>query len=199
MLAAEACDAEVEYVGVPAARSTLDEDVRRLEVAVDEAALVGGVDGPGDIRGDPDLLAHVHAQPGLHQAGAMEELHGDVGVATDLADLVDATHVIVVDLGLGPRLAPKSFDHLRIAMAQELERHVALEGAVPSTVDRSHAAPPDQLQELVVLPRSDRRIVGEVEWWRRAGSRRRHSRDDGVCAGRGHGRVFGHRRSRPFA
>ena len=72
---------EVDVVGVGAFVAALDEEVARLDVAVDQAAAVGGVQGAGGLLEQKDggvgleaaaLLEH------LPQVGPGHAAHGDV-------------------------------------------------------------------------------------------------------------------------
>src|SRR5262249_10547691 len=77
----------------------------RLEVAVDDAALVRVVDGPGQRLHQPGRRAG-RLRPGggpLGQGAAVHVLEGQVGVAVVLADLVDLHDVGVLQAGPPPR------------------------------------------------------------------------------------------------
>jgi hypothetical protein len=84
-------DAEVAQVRVLAAAADLDQDVRRLDVAVHEAALMGGVERLGDLGDDvrraPPFQAVLGGQQGA-QVGALDPAHRDEQPALGLAGLV---------------------------------------------------------------------------------------------------------------
>ena len=57
------------------------EDVARLHVAVDQAALVGGVEAAGDLQADLEHLQLADARLELHEVverALVDEFHGDV-------------------------------------------------------------------------------------------------------------------------
>ena len=85
-----------------------DEDVAGLDVAVDEAGVVGGVERRGDARADVDR--QLRAQPRLHveelaQALAVDQLHDDGLAAAVLEHVVDGDDVRVGQAGDGDGLA----------------------------------------------------------------------------------------------
>jgi len=123
-----ASDSEIDHVGVPASVGVaFDQDVGRLDVAVDETGLMGGVQRIGHIDHDGRLLAQIGEIGDLLDRTAGDVLHGDVGVPLDLSDLVHRAQVLVVHLGLNLSLAGKSSDLLGIVPAKKFERHVAAE------------------------------------------------------------------------
>ena len=131
----------------------VDQDVRRLDVAVDQAALVRGVER------SRDLLEHEertpHAQPPLLLRGAsggrgLDVAHGDVeepvGIAPfDLAGVVDRDHVGVVELGRPLRLADEPLAEavvVRKRRGEHLEGNLAAEAHVLGEVHDAHPAAP---------------------------------------------------------
>ena len=103
--AAEAGDAEVEDLDRPVAGQP---DVGRLHVAVDDPHLVREVEAPADVHHHPDPLLEgeaVRRGHGLAEVHPLDELHGDVVRALDLAELEDRDDVRVLQPGGGPRLA----------------------------------------------------------------------------------------------
>ena len=97
-----------------------EEDVGRLEVAVDDPGLMGGVDGPGQGRhqlgGRPARLGR--ARQSIVEVAAFEQLQRDERQAVHFADVVDLHDVRVPEPGdrlgldpeagqvIRPRLAP---------------------------------------------------------------------------------------------
>ena len=134
-----------------------DEDVRRLDVAVDDAARVGRgererdrdgrVDGP--IGTDASLVAE-----DVGEAAPVDVLHDDVVGAGRLAPVVDADDVRVVEVGGRLRLAAEALDERRVVRElgeEHLERDRAVEQLVSSQEDVGHAAPTDPALQLVAL------------------------------------------------
>ena len=106
--------AEVEYLHMPAGG---DEDVRRLDVAMNDARGVGGVEGVGDFDGQFQRRFEIepldcHA---LAQVRALEELHGDEDDPVLLANLINRADVGVVQSRQSARFTLKARYQLCIA------------------------------------------------------------------------------------
>ena len=80
--------AEVEELGVAVAG---DHDVVGLDVAVEDAGVVGLGQALGDLEGDLDRAQEVELAVGDEPADgpAVDVLHGDEEIAVDLVDVVD--------------------------------------------------------------------------------------------------------------
>jgi hypothetical protein len=139
-------DAEVGEVGVLGAAALLDQDVRGLDVAVDEAAFVRGVERVGDL-GDDARRAHP-VQPVLRrqqraQVGAPDPAHRDEQPPVGFAGLVDRDHVRVVDRGQHARLALEAGSEALVGRQlrrDDLQRHRPVERDLRRAVDGAHAA-----------------------------------------------------------
>ena len=85
----------------------VEQDVGRLEVAVEDAALVGVVDGPAASATSRAAArgSFCEAVEPLGEAAALDQLHAEVVLALVLADLVDRHDVGVVE----PATASASF------------------------------------------------------------------------------------------
>ena len=87
-------DAEVEHLRDEAVSASGEEDVLRLEIAVDDPRAVGGHDGRADGKHDVDQLARVHAS-GAHQpcrqVFAGQELHDQEAVVPSVPMSVTST------------------------------------------------------------------------------------------------------------
>ncbi|MEZ4239047.1 MAG: hypothetical protein R3F59_23415 [Myxococcota bacterium] len=151
---------EVGDDGAPLGRQ---QHVRRLEVAVDDAAGVG-------VGQRVEHHAEQVAQVGPHEAAAVlpegaarQQVHHEVrgaglegaargvgGVVGDLAQVVDADDVRVVEARDGAGLLAELADAARPARAlarQHLDRHGHVVAAVDGAPDLRHAAAPDALLE----------------------------------------------------
>ncbi len=98
-------------VGDPRPAAPVDHHVGRLEVAVQDALLVGGRQPRAELARDLHRL--VLGQPAdaaqqRRQVLAVDVLHGQVVVAVDLADVVDAADVGVGDLAGDPDLVEEA-------------------------------------------------------------------------------------------
>ena len=131
-----------------------EQDVGRLQVAVDDAALVGEEHGAGqrldqlgrDARGQRSV-----AHP-LFEAAPLDELEGEVGPAVVLAGLVDLDDVGVLELGDRFRfgLEPGQPGRPGVRPGQDhLEGDEPAEALVAGLVDDPHAAPAEFRQDVV--------------------------------------------------
>ena len=159
-----------------------DEDVAGLDVAVDEAGVVGGVEGRRDARADVDR--QLGAEPGLHveqlaQALAVDELHDDGLAALVLEHVVDGDDVRVGQAGDGDGLAAEALGDDGVggqARLEPLEGDLAVERDVGGQPHLGHPALGQPPLEPVAAGEHDRRLGA-----RRAragggwGGRRRHS------------------------
>src|SRR5262245_2299484 len=107
-----------------------------------QAALVGEVDGPADRRKETHFVPEV--APRLTRKGAaLDEAHGVVLPALVLADFVDRHDVRMIQVGGGFRLRPEAGNVSwcgQCSMDDHLERDEAIETDLPGLVDHSHAA-----------------------------------------------------------
>ena len=147
-----ACDPEVGDLH-PAVAA--DEDVRRLDVAVDDAAVVRGLDGAGGLGGEARGLARGQDPLLAQDRGevlALDELHDDVRARRVVAEVEHGDDVRVVERRGGLCLVAEAGEEvgvLAVLGPQELDRDVALELGVAGAVDRGHAALPEQLDQPV--------------------------------------------------
>ncbi len=153
----------------------VDDHVLRLQVAVDDPARVRVVDGVRHLREEREEPAHGLRRVVEERAERrpLREVHGDVGAALVLAEVVDADDRGVVELGGGLGLAeeaPARHVVLEVPREEDLERERPVELGVARAVDDAHAAARDLLEEHVAPERSER---GRRERSRRRGARRR--------------------------
>jgi hypothetical protein len=96
--------AEVEHLRLPPG---LHDDVRGLDVAVDDAARMGHGQPVGDLDRDRERARHVE-RPSAHElakGGPLDVLHDDVRQAVGLTHVVDRAYVGVVEGGAQAGLA----------------------------------------------------------------------------------------------
>ena len=179
----------------------VQQDVGRLEVAVQDSPLVGVLDRFGDVgqqgRDGPRVVL-VGVQPGA-QAAAGNQLHAEILLTLVFAYLVDGDDAGVVKLshGLGFVLEAAKVDIVgEDAGPDHLQRHQPVEGDLAGLVHHPHAAAAQLLVDLVVAEIAhpgaagqpiasspavciDRRVEGRVGGTRNS--------DPGRLAGQGRG------------
>ena len=135
-------EAEVEHLEL--ARGA-HEQVRGLDVAVDDAALVRGVERARHLHREVDGLRDRDRAllQQLLDALPVAQLHDDERPSVVLPDVVDDADVRVVERGGEVGLAVEARERGRVGRhprRQELERHVAPELCIVRTVDDTHPA-----------------------------------------------------------
>ena len=148
-------DAEVGDVHLPVA---VEQEVRRLHVAVDDALAVSRVESVRRLLEPLERLARrlrAFRADLLLERAAREVLHDDERALAVLADVVDRDDVrIAREPGHGERLAREALAHRRVlgvALRENLHGHGAAERRVRRPEDLAHAAPPDRLGTRVPL------------------------------------------------
>jgi hypothetical protein len=140
----------------------LQPDVARLDVAVDQAALVRRRQPLGDLPADAQHLVQRQRPPGPDQALlqrlAAEQRHRQERHPPVLIDLVHRDDVVVLDgrdrLGLAHE-APAGVLVRGQLRPDHLERDVPLEAQVLGQEDDAHAAGPQPLQDAVIPQPAD--------------------------------------------
>ena len=141
-------DAEVGHLhGAIAA----EEDIRGLDIAMNDSGSVRGFEPPADLDDQRHRLLdpqHADSTEEIFEAHAVDELHGDERRVARVLDVVDGDDVRVVELGDGDRLAQK---HLALFFGIDacrglsvevdgLKRYRSLELWIPPPEHRAHAA-----------------------------------------------------------
>src|ERR1035438_1962551 len=139
-------------------------DVLRLQVAVNHAFGMGGVESAADLLNHRDRILgrelSFAAQDGA-QILAVEVLHADEADALSLAQVENADHVLMRDVAGENELlleARKNRGIRRQFRTDDLERDQAVELAVPSLVDGAHAALPENAKDLVAFTEKHARL-----------------------------------------
>ncbi len=151
--------AEIRHVG-PAVR--IEQDVRRLQIAVQNAPLVRIMHRPRHGRQQPPGRPEVRrkARPVGGQAAVFEQLHAEVELTLVFADFVDRHDVRVVQVGDHFGLIAKALDLGRLGPAtgpDHLQSDPPMEAALPRLVNHAHAALPDFFQVFIVAKGPRRR------------------------------------------
>jgi hypothetical protein len=123
------CEAEVEELGLSAFG---DKNIGRLDIAMNDAFAVGGVEGVGDLDAQRDQGFGVEraAFDAMLQGLAFEELDRDEGQAVLLVDLVNGADIGMVESGGGLSFALKAAEGLMIfghVVGEEFEGNKAAE------------------------------------------------------------------------
>ena len=143
---------EVENFGV----TTLGhEKICGLDVAMDDAFGVGGVEGIGnlDCQIEQDFELHRPRADAVFQGDAIEKFHGDEGFAVLVADVIDGADVGMVERGRGLGFALKTGERLRIAgdiVGKKFQGDETVKANVLGFIDDSHAATAELFGDAVV-------------------------------------------------
>jgi hypothetical protein len=152
-LFAELGDAEVEQLRLTSLR---DEHVRGLDIAMNDALAVRGIEGVRELAaGIQDLFERKRAVLNAPaQRLALEELHRDEVPAFVDADVIDRADVRMVQRRCDARFAQEPLDILRRhagTVGQELERDMASKPRVLGFIDDAHSARAQLPEDFVVL------------------------------------------------
>ena len=132
-----------------------DENVSRLDVAVDNASGMGCVEGIGDLDTEREdgFQLHRAITDDVLKGDAVEVFHDEEGAAGVLADVIDSADVGVVQGGGGLGFAAKSLERLAVLgefFRQEFQGNEATETGVLGLVDDAHAAAAQLFDDAVV-------------------------------------------------
>ncbi len=121
------------------------EDVRGLDVAMDDAFGVRGVQAIGDLDGHVKKIGQGQGLAGdaVFQGLAFEQLHRDEGAPFKFANVVDGADIGMVQRGSGASFAAEALDGLRILrdiVGKKFERDTASEPGVLGLIDYAHAS-----------------------------------------------------------
>jgi hypothetical protein len=122
-----------------------DEDIRGLDVPVDDAGGVSGIEGIGNLDGERQKNVRFQGMPGhaMLERHTVEKFHGDEGVAVLLADVVDGADIGVVQSGCGFGFTLKTGERQGIAgkiVGQKLKGDETMQANIFGFID--HAMPP---------------------------------------------------------
>ena len=143
---------EVHHLYLPHLRYT---DVRRLDIAVNDAALVGVCEPPAHLFDEIDLLHDGEGFAGRHdivQIAAWKVLHGDVGPPLGLSQLEDRYDVGVLEASRRLRLPEEAGAQLRVDFqirGHHLDGDMAIERRIEALVHRPHGPAAQEVHDLV--------------------------------------------------
>src|SRR5882724_5483263 len=132
-----------------------DENVVRLDIAMDDAFGMGGIKGVCDFDGQREHSFLIQGLTGnaVPQCYTIEELHGDKVRLLLVVDLVDGADIRMVKGGGGLSFSLEPAQGLRIlghAVRQELQRDKASKLEILGFVDNSHSPAAESLYDAVV-------------------------------------------------
>ena len=134
-----------------------DQDVERVDVAVDQPFAMGVLQSLGDL---PDQS---HRSRWWHRASlgdqgrdrlTLDVLHHQEESALGFAEVVDAHQVFMLQLGADSCFALKSRDRSRATHPfgrEDLQRHKPVEPCVPCQVDPPHSTLTEHIQEHITI------------------------------------------------
>ena len=136
-----------------------DEDVRRLDIAVDDALGVCRIQRVGELDGDLQQVGDPHrtAIDAVAEALAPEYLHHDIGSAFVVADVENCANPGMAQRAGGSRLDTEAVERLTAGdrlRGKELERDLSPEAFVLGEIHDSHAAGAKRTEDLVVRDRA---------------------------------------------
>src|SRR5208282_5754444 len=132
-----------------------DKDVRGLDVAVDNAFRVRGVQRVGNLDRQTEQNVGLHRPAGdtMLQRYTVEKLHDQEGMAILLPDFMDGTDIGMIEGRRRLRLALEAGQGLAIfdnVIGQKLQGDKAVEGDVLGLVNHSHSAASEFLDDAVM-------------------------------------------------
>ena len=133
-----------------------DENIRRLDVAVNDPLAVRLGEPLGDLNGDIERLIELERPPldlALEVLAVVVGHRDECLAVLRLSDLINRADVRVIERGCGARLMDEAFLRGGIAgelRREELERHGAAERRVLGLVDDPHPALAELLEDSVV-------------------------------------------------
>jgi hypothetical protein len=144
--------AEVHDFGVPVFGQ---HHVRRLEIVMHDAPLVGGVERFGDLFGEPQSLAgrqRSAAKPAF-EGLAVDVFHRDARTPVQRRHFVDRADERMIERCRCARLTQELFQAVRLAGGRdELQCHLPMQHHVVGEAHFSHASSPDDFDDPVTWP-----------------------------------------------
>ena len=143
-----------------------NEDVCWLNVTMDDARGVSGIERVGDLDTQREDVFGFQRTAGdtMFQRHPVQELHGDEGLTVRITDVVDGADVGMVQGRSRSRFALKSGNGLGMASnfrRQELERREPVQSDIFGLIDDTHAAAAELVDDVVMGEGlADKGIVG---------------------------------------
>jgi len=116
------------------------------------AIMVVGLGVSAVLAGREGVQVYDPVRRSLLQGLPAEELHGDVGLAAPLADLVDPAHIRVVHPGLELRLLDEPLEEVGVVAPEELQGHHPVEARIHGLENAPHAPFAKQFEGFKTAP-----------------------------------------------
>ncbi|GAC1599523.1 MAG: hypothetical protein NVS4B10_10770 [Myxococcales bacterium] len=130
-----------------------DEEILRLEIAMNDARVMGRGETLGELGGQIERLAQRQRLSEQHLAERLplEQLEDEVGAPLVGSGVMDREDVGMVDRANRPGLQREALQGLlaKSRGGKDLDRHVATEPCVPGAIDLTHPTCADQLDDFV--------------------------------------------------
>lgn len=114
---------------------TVEQEVRRLDVSVQNAVLMQNLDRAGSLLGDIHGGLQVHGADQVIDAAAADEVHDKVRTVLNDPDVKHANYSVIDDATEDPGLFKEAFAYITVVrpiVGQDLDRDLGLELVVPS-------------------------------------------------------------------
>ena len=130
-------------------------DVGRLQIPMDDADLVRGLQRLRDLNGHANGVIERQRSAGqpAREVFALDHFHDQGGAGAAFIDAVNLRDVRMIERGQQHRFALKTCEAARIRcdpLRQDLDGHIAAQLLVPRAVDLAHPARAERLENLVV-------------------------------------------------
>ena len=144
--------AEIENLGVTPFG---DKNIRRLNVAMNDALRVSGVERIGDVNGDGEKNLRFERSPrkAVLQGQPLQKLHDDERLTILLPDFIDRADIGMVESRRRLRLALEAGQGLGVfydVIGQKLQGDKSVQGYVLGLVNNPHTAAAELLDDAVV-------------------------------------------------
>jgi hypothetical protein len=132
-----------------------NEDIGGLDVTVNDAFSMGGIEGVGNLDGDIQQTLQFHRPAGdcIFESLALKTFHGDEGFTIFFADVMDGADVGMVQRRGSFGFAAKAAEGLRIpgeVFGEKFKSDEAVEAGILCFVDYSHSAAAQHLDHTIV-------------------------------------------------
>src|SRR5262249_39458723 len=152
--------------------AVLQQDVRRLDVAMYEPLFVRGGETFGRLHADAEGLRHAEGAMPVElvlQRDAVDALHDEIRRLGFFLHLIDAHDVLVFDRGGGAGLADETLSGGaigRVGRREHLDGHYPVQLLVERLEHRSESAAAEHLHHLVMPDPAER--TGPLRWSKKA-------------------------------